>query len=51
MNTKFRMSLTLGDGMGKRHTGTGAKVMVMVYFLHWEISSWVFNICFIFQIY
>lgn len=26
--------------MGKRHTGTGAKIMV--YFFSWEISSWVF---------
>ena len=41
----------VGDGMWKRHTGTGAKIMVMVYSFRWEIGSWVFILCFIYQKY
>lgn len=53
MSTKFRMLLTPGEaGMGcGRGTGTGAKIMVMVYFFGWEIGSWVFILCFIYQKY
>lgn len=38
----------LGDGIGMKHTGAHSKVMVMFKFLDWEISSWVFILCFIF---